>query len=137
MKIKRREFLRRSAIVVAGVSAAAAGVTATGFAAEWTSKLKTLSAHEAETLLKMVRQIFPHDHLDDSYYIKVVEDLDAEASRNPVTGKMLSTGVANLDHSAKGKFAADPPPSSRRAQENPAHPVFREGSQHRDGLALQ
>jgi hypothetical protein len=108
VNIKRREFLRRSAIVVAGVSAAAAGVTATGFAAEWTSKLRTLSAHQAETLLKMVRQIFPHDHLDDSYYIKVVEDLDAEASSNPATAKMLSTGVANLDHSAKGKFVAEP-----------------------------
>jgi len=39
VKIKRREFLRRSAIVVAGVSAAAAGITVTGLAAEWTAKL--------------------------------------------------------------------------------------------------
>ena len=54
MKIKRREFLHKSAMVVAGVSAAAAGVTVTGFAAEWTAKLKTLNAHEAETLLKMM-----------------------------------------------------------------------------------
>ena len=108
MKIKRREFLHKSAMVVAGVSAAAAGVTAAGFAAEWTAKLKTLNAHEAETLLKMARQIFPHDRLDDSYYIKVVEDLDTEASSNPATAKMLSAGVANLDHLAKGKFSAQP-----------------------------
>ena len=81
MKIKRRETLHKSAMVVAGVSAAAAaGVTAAGFAAEWTAKLKTLNAPRAETLLKMARQIFPHDRLDDSYYIKVVEDLDTEAS---------------------------------------------------------
>jgi hypothetical protein len=106
MKIKRREFLHKSAMVVAGVSAAAAGVTVTGFAAEWTAKLKTLNAHEAETLLKMARQIFPHDRLDDSYYIKVVEDLDTEASSKPATAKMLSAGVANLDHLAKGKFSA-------------------------------
>ena len=108
MKIKRREFLHKSAIVVAGVSAAAAGVTVAGFAAEWASKLKTLSTHEAETLLKMARQIFPHDRLADSYYMKVVEDLDAEASSKPATAKMISAGVANLDHSAKGKFAAQP-----------------------------
>jgi hypothetical protein len=108
MKIKRREFLHKSAMVVAGVSAAAAGVTVTGFATEWTAKLKTLNAHEAETLLKMARQTFPHDRLDDSYYIKVVEDLDTEASSKPVTAKMLSAGVANLDHLAKGKFSAQP-----------------------------
>lgn len=108
MKIKRREFLHKSAMVVAGVSAAAAGVTVTGFAAEWTAKLKTLNVHEAETLLKMARQIFPHDRLDDSYYIKVVEDLDTEASSKPATAKMLSAGVANLDHLAKGKFSTQP-----------------------------
>jgi hypothetical protein len=108
MRIKRREFLRKSAMVVAGVSAAAAGVTVTGFAAEWTAKLKSLNAHEAETLLKMARQIFPHDRLDDSYYVKVVEDLDAEAASKPATAKMLSAGVANLDHSANDKFSAQP-----------------------------
>jgi hypothetical protein len=108
MKIKRREFLHKSVMVVAGVSAAAAGAAVTGFAAEWTAKLKTLNAHEAETLLKMARQIFPHDRLDDAYYIKVVEDLDTEASSKPATAKMLSAGVANLDHLAKGKFSAQP-----------------------------
>jgi hypothetical protein len=108
VKIKRREFLRRSAIVVAGVSAAAAGITVTGLAAEWTAKLKTLTAHEGETLLKMARQIFPHDRLGDSYYIKVVEDLDSEASSNPAIAKMIRAGVANLDRSAKGKFIVQP-----------------------------
>lgn len=108
MKIKRREFLHKSALVVAGVSAAAAGVTVTGFAAEWTARLKTLTAHEGEALLKMARQIFPHDRLDDSYYIKVVEDLDSEASSKPATAKMINAGVASLDHSAQGNFAAQP-----------------------------
>jgi hypothetical protein len=108
MKIKRREFLQKSAMVVAGVSAAAAAGVTVGLAAEWTAKMKTLNPHEAETLLKMARQIFPHDRLDDSYYIKVVEDLDAEASSKRATAKMLSAGVANLDHLAKGKFSAQP-----------------------------
>ena len=124
MKIKRREFLHKSAMVVAGVSAAAAGVTVTGFATEWTAKLKTLNAHEAETLLKMARQIFPHDRLDDSYYIKVVEDLDSEASGSPATAKMLRAGVANLDHLAKGKFSAQPAPDQIAALEKIQHTPF-------------
>jgi hypothetical protein len=124
VKIKRREFLRKSAMVVAGVSAAAAGVAVAGFAAEWTSKLKTLSAHEAETLLKMARQIFPHDRLDDSYYMKVVEDLDAESSSKPATARMISAGVAGLDRSAKGKFAAQPAGDQIVALEKIQHTPF-------------
>ncbi|HVA39422.1 MAG TPA: hypothetical protein VNF49_02065 [Candidatus Binataceae bacterium] len=124
MKIKRREFLHKSALMVAGVSAAAAGVPVAGFAAEWTARLKTLTAPEAGTLLKMARQIFPHDRLDDSYYIKVVEDLDAEASSKPATAKMISAGVANLDHSAKGKFAARPADDQVAALEKIQHTPF-------------
>jgi hypothetical protein len=108
VKIKRREFLRKSAMVVAGVSAVAAGVTVSGLTAEWTARLKTLTEHEGETLLKMARQLFPHDRLDDSYYMKVVEDLDAEASSKPATAKMINAGVAKLDHSSNGKFASQP-----------------------------
>jgi hypothetical protein len=124
VKIKRREFLHKSAIVVAGVSAAAAGVTVGGFAAEWTASLKTLTAHEGEALLKMARQIFPHDRLDDSYYIKVVEDLDGEASSKPATAKMIHAGVANLDHSAKGKFAAQPADDQVAALKKIQHTPF-------------
>ncbi|HEY2524682.1 MAG TPA: hypothetical protein VGI29_06460 [Candidatus Binataceae bacterium] len=125
MKIKRREFLRKSAIVVAGVSAAAAaGVAVPALAADWTAKLKTLTAHEAGTLLKMARQIFPHDRLDDSCYIKVVEDLDVEASGKPATAKMLSAGVANLDRSAKGNFAAEPAQEQTAALEKIQHTPF-------------
>jgi hypothetical protein len=53
----------------------------------------------------MARRIFPHDRLDDSYYIKAVEDLDAEASSKPASASLIRTGVASLDHSAKEKFA--------------------------------
>lgn len=124
MKIKRREFLKKGALAVAGASVAAAGVTMAGFAAEWTARLKTLTAHEGEALLKMARQIFPHDRLDDSYYVKVVEDLDAEASSKPATAKMISAGVANLDHSTKGKFAAQPTDDQVAALEKIQHTPF-------------
>ena len=124
MKIKRREFLHKSALVVAGVSAAAAGVGVAGLAAERTSKLKTLSEHEAETLLKMARQIFPHDRLDDSYYTRVVEDLDAEAASKPATAKMLHSGIASLDRSPKGKFAAQSSADQIAALEKIQHTPF-------------
>jgi hypothetical protein len=124
VKIKRREFLRKTAMVVAGVSAASTGLTVAGLAAAWSARLKTLTAHEGETLLRMMRQIFPHDRLDDSYYIKAVEDLDAESSSEPGTAKLLHAGVANLDRAAKGKFASQPGADQIAALEKIQHTPF-------------
>jgi len=105
--MKRREFLQKSAIVVAGAAAAASGVTVVGYADQWAG-LKSLNAHEGETLLKMSRQIYPHDRLDDSYYLKVVQDLDSEAGTTPDTAKLLHDGVANLDQVTNAKFITQP-----------------------------
>ena len=105
MEMKRREFLQKSAIVVAGAAAVASGVAVAGYADQWTGRLKTLNPHEGETLLKMTRQIFPHDRLADAYYIKVVEDLDVEAGGKSETAKLLRDGVTQLDGAADTKFA--------------------------------
>jgi hypothetical protein len=107
-KMKRREFLQKGAIVVAGAAAVVSGVAVVGNAGtadQWTAGLKTLNAHEGGTLLKVAQQIFPHERLDDSDYIVVVTDLDAEATTKPDTAKLLRDGVANLDSAGSGKFA--------------------------------
>ena len=104
--MKRREFLKRGALVAVGTAAAATGVTVVGYAAGEAVKLAALDQHEGATLLKMARQIFPHDRLGDSYYWKVVEDLDREAATTPATAKLLHDGVANLDQAQTAKFVA-------------------------------
>ncbi|MBF6558795.1 MAG: gluconate 2-dehydrogenase subunit 3 family protein [Candidatus Binataceae bacterium] len=104
--MKRREFLQKGAIAVAGVAIATSGAAAVSFAASWTAELKAFSEHEGETLLKMVREIFPHDRLADSYYIKVVHDLDQEAQATPASAQMMHDGIAQLDAGGAKKFAA-------------------------------
>src|ERR1700687_6157036 len=59
-KMKRREFLQKGALVVAGAAAVVSGVAVVGAADQWTAGLKSLNPHEGETLLKVTRQIFPH-----------------------------------------------------------------------------
>ncbi len=104
--MKRREFLQKSALVVASAAAVASGVVVVGdAAAQWTAGLKTLSPHEGETLLVVTRQIFPHDRLADTDYIPVVQGLDTEAAATPDTAKVLHDGLANLD-SSNTKFIA-------------------------------
>jgi hypothetical protein len=103
-KLKRREFLQKGALVVAGAAAFASGVTAVAGAEQWTASLKTLNPHQGQTLLAMARQIFPHPQLDDSYYVKVVQDLDREAGTKSETAKLLGEGVSRLDEMKNTKF---------------------------------
>ena len=107
-KLKRREFLQKGALVVAGAAAFASGVKIAGGAEQWTAGLKTLNAHQAQTLLAMSRQIFPHSQLDDSYYVIVVQDLDAEAATKPETARLLRDGVVRLDAGRNAKFVTLP-----------------------------
>jgi hypothetical protein len=105
-KLKRREFLQKSALVLAGAAAFASGVTVVDGAEQWTAGLKTLNPDQGQALLAMSRQLFPHPQLNDSYYVKVVQDLDAEAANKNDTAKLLKDGVGRLDAAKHAKFVA-------------------------------
>jgi hypothetical protein len=104
--MNRREFLKKSAIVTAGTAAAAAapGVTTFARTMDLTGRLVILSPHQATTLLEMARQIYPHDQLDDSCYMPLIDALDAEAAKTPEVAKLLREGVANLDGMQSAHF---------------------------------
>ena len=100
--MNRRHFLKASGGTAAGAAAAASG--AVSFVAPfriWANELGAFNEHEAMTLLMVTRHIFPHDSLGDSYYMGVVEALDADAAKDEATAKALKDGVADLDK-AKG-----------------------------------
>jgi len=97
VEMKRREFLKTSALVVAGAAAVATGVPLVASADDQWSSLKTLDKHQADTLLKMTRQIFPHDNVPDSAYAKVVVVLDTDAGTSPETAKLLKDGIEQID----------------------------------------
>ncbi|MGH7949008.1 MAG: gluconate 2-dehydrogenase subunit 3 family protein [Candidatus Binataceae bacterium] len=102
--MKRREFLKRGALVVVGAAVASSTAVRAIAAPKWTASLKTLNAAEAQTLLAMSRRIFPHTQLPDSVYAKVVEQLDADAGGAPDVAKNLRSGVASLDGAGASKF---------------------------------
>lgn len=103
--MKRREFLKTGALVVAGTAAAASGLISVASANEWRGKLTSFKPDQAQTLLAMCRQIFPHSSVDEVCYVKVVMDLDAESGKDPSVAKLLADGVAALDHAKGSKFA--------------------------------
>lgn len=103
----RRTFLRLSgsaAAVAAVMSAGVSLVPLTARAELWGLELKALNEHEAMTLLKIARRIFPHRTLADVYYAGVVAALDEDAQKSPETATLLKDGVAALDKAVGTKW---------------------------------
>ena len=81
--LNRREFLRSAGTVAAGVVVLAGTTTILASNGACAMTLKSLSPHEAEVLLKMTHQLYPHEMLGDVYYAEVVEAVDSKVVGDP------------------------------------------------------
>lgn len=95
---ERREFVKRSGAAVAGMGVAAATGGLLGHAPDaWAQSLATLTPSEGRTLVRMCRDVYPHDTLPDEVYEKVVRGFDADAAADARAGAVISEGVKELD----------------------------------------
>lgn len=98
-KLDRRNFLKTAAAVPpAAAVAVAAGLSIDG---AWADNAQTLKPDTMRTLAKMARDIYPHDHLADRYYIAAVTPWDTKAASDPKLKAMLEEGVALLNQLAQ------------------------------------
>jgi len=105
--LNRREFLCNTGKTLASVAVASSGAVTLIFPATgWSAQLAVFNEHESKTLLRMTREMFPHDKIEDKFYAVVVTALDTDASGNTDTAKQLKDGVANLDKLAQGDWQA-------------------------------
>ncbi len=97
-KYSRRIFLQgaASAVPLAAVAASA------GLSIEdaWAADATTLTPPTLKTMVKVARDIYPHDFLVDSYYITAVKPWDGKAAKDPAVKAMLEDGVRRLDQDA-------------------------------------
>ena len=107
-KVSRRTLLKSGGVTVAAVAMAPAA-TITGKA--WAAAPAAVSADAYATLVKMARDIYPHDKLTDQHYAKVIDGLDAAAKDDATAKDMLEKGVAQLDGLSErmghGKYLAN------------------------------
>ena len=98
--LNRRTFLGRSAgaAVLAGAVGAMAGGTSLA------AQLKSVKAADAPTLVKMARDLYPHDRLPDAYYETAVATIDAKLAADPSSVGLLPEGIAALQKAATAKF---------------------------------
>jgi hypothetical protein len=101
-KYNRRVFLQGAAVAAPVVAAAAS----TGLSIEdaWAGDATTLTPATLKTLVKVARDIFPHDFLGDGYYITAVKPWDSKAAKDPAVKTMISDGVSRLDQDARDRY---------------------------------
>lgn len=113
----RRVFLTRSSAVAVGVTVLpAAGMMATSGGA-YALDLKSLSPSAGKTLVRMARDIFPHDKVPDKLYADAVAPYDQQAAKDPDLKKLLNNGIEQLNATAiarHGKAYADIPGEGER-----------------------
>jgi hypothetical protein len=97
-KYNRRIFLQGAATAVPVVAAAASA----GLSIEdaWADGATALAPATLKTLVKVARDIYPHDILVDSYYITAVTPWDAKAAKDPAVKAMIEGGISRLDQDA-------------------------------------
>jgi hypothetical protein len=95
--VDRRSFL--------ATSGAAALVVTSGAvicpSESWGLEAKNLSPEVVRTLIKMARDIYPHDRLSDKYYAAAIKGYDDKSGSDGDLKKTLTEGVAKLDAAAK------------------------------------
>jgi hypothetical protein len=110
-EMARREFLRAGGSMFVLSMVLGSGLTAYPLPAP-SAPLQVLSDADARALLAMARTLFPHDMLDDSYYMAAVQSVDAKAAADAKTRDMVAAGIAKLDRAA-GRPFADLPEQAR------------------------
>jgi hypothetical protein len=100
-KYDRRVFLKGAATAVPTVAIATSAGLTIGDA--WADDATTLTPATLKTLVKMARDIYPHDFLGDSYYITAVKPWDGKAAKDPEIKTLIVEGVARLDQDANNR----------------------------------
>ncbi len=94
-KLTRRALLSRSAAVGASF------VVGSGFMAApdaaWATEVTALQPQTMATLVQMARDIYPHDHVGDQYYVAAVKGYDMAE-----TAEETEAGIRALDEAARG-----------------------------------
>ena len=98
-KYSRRVFMQGAATAVpAAAVATSAGL---GISDAWAEDATALSPATLKTLVKVARDIYPHDMLVDSYYVTAVKPWDGKAAKDPAVKAVIEGGVARLDQAAR------------------------------------
>ncbi len=96
----RRQFLAgTTASTVALMTITASAVIHTTEA--WGLETKAIKPEQMRTLIKMARDIFPHDKIPDKFYAIACKSYDEKSAADPKMKKLIDDGLKRFDDAAK------------------------------------
>jgi TAT (twin-arginine translocation) pathway signal sequence len=98
--VRRRDFLKGTTAVAAMVVTGGAVIHTTE---AWGFQPKALSAETARSLVKIARDIFPHDKVADKFYAVAMKAYDDKAVSDNAMKTLMERGVADLNRLAREK----------------------------------
>ncbi len=103
-RVSRRGFLQGGGITAVGVTVIPASTLVLGMKNAYAQSFPTLGSSTGATLVRMARDIFPHDKLADRFYVQAVTPHDAAAAKDPALKQLIADGVATLNAHAHKRY---------------------------------
>jgi hypothetical protein len=105
---RRTQFSRRNLLRVgaAAVPVAVTVGTSIGPDAAWAAEAKAIKPQTMATLVRVARDIYPHDQIGDVFYVKAITPWDLKAGKDPAVRDMLEGGIARLDAAAHDRHGS-------------------------------
>lgn len=104
MRLERRRFLGAAGATVV-TAAVGGGALITGPSGAFAVETRVISPGQADALLQMARQLYPHDQFADMYYAVAVEQMDERAAADADFKERLDAGLAGLNEAMGVPFA--------------------------------
>ena len=106
--LDRRQFLTRTATAVGALVVSGSSIIC--WSEAWGLEVKAIKPETARLLIKMARDIYPHNRVAEKFYAVAIKGLDEKAGKTAATRDMLDAGAAQLDslaHAFQGVAYAD------------------------------
>lgn len=103
-EIDQRNSYSRRFILKAAPVAAAVGAAGLGSADAW-AEGSTLKPETMKSLMKVARDIYPHDAIGDHYYIAAVAPWNQKAAADPKVKVLIEGGIEQLNAAAMAAHA--------------------------------
>ncbi len=102
----RRAFLAASATAAAATAILVSGGAILCPREAWGYETKALAPDTMRSLIRVSRDIYPHDRLADRFYAIAMKAQDEKASADAALKELYESGMAKLDRLAKAKHDA-------------------------------
>lgn len=94
-RLDRRQFLTRTTASAALITVSGSALLHTTEA--WGLETKALKPEVMRTIIKMARDIYPHDRLADKYYVIACKTYEEKSASDPALKSLCDEGVKHFD----------------------------------------